>query len=156
MSSDRNKYSSKKFTPAQREQQKIQALELWMTGKQYKEIGEILGVATMTAYTRVQKALDEMRPHADFDRYRSVQLAEIEMMRRPMRQTIVRYGQKDKPSTLDQCLKAVNGLIKIQEREAKLLGLDKVPTAFDEFSNMSDEDLAAAVSQMADDISAQV
>ena len=155
MSSDRNKYSSKKFTPAERERQKVQALRLWMAGAQYKEIGEALGVATMTAYTRVQKALDDMRPHADFDRYRSIQLAEIEMMRRPMRQVIVRFGQEENPSTLNQCTKAISSLIRIQEREANLLGLDKLPSAFDEFSNMSDEDLAAEVSRMADEMSAE-
>lgn len=155
MSSDRNKYSSKKFTPAEREQQKNQALKLWMTGAKYEQVGKALGVSTMTAYARVQKALDEMRPHADFDRYRSIQLAEIEMMRRPMRSVIVRFGQMENPSTLEQATKAITSLIKIQEREAKLLGLDKIESPFDEFSNMSDEQLAAEVTKMADEMSAQ-
>ena len=152
--SDRNKYRSNKFTPAQREEQKIQALRMWMTGAGYEDIAEAIGTSMMTAYNRVQKAIDDMRPHADYDKYRSIQLAELEMMRRPMRKVIATFGTQG-GSNMTQAVKAVTSLIRIQEREARLLGLDRMPSPFDEFSNMSDDELAAQVSEMANEMQAK-
>lgn len=139
------------YTPGEREEQRIEALRLWMTGSSYRKIGQALGVTHTTAFKRVQQALDEMRPHAEFDKYRAVQLAELEMGRRPLRQAIIGWRPGD---DIDTPVKAIGALLKIQEREAKLLGLDRVQTPVDELTAMSDEDLAAMVAKWADELAA--
>ena len=62
-------------------EQQNEALRLWMSGLSYREIAEELGVSSSTAYSRVQTAIDAHRPHADFDRYRRTQLAELAVAR---------------------------------------------------------------------------
>ena len=138
-----------RFTPGQREEQRIKALKLWMEGDTYRVIGRKLGVDHMTAYRRVQAAIDAMRPHADFDKYRAKQLAELEMSRRPMRVVIATWTAGD---CIDDAVKAIGALLKIQEREAKLLGLDRVPTPFDDLAGMSDEELETLVAGWADEL----
>jgi hypothetical protein len=84
-----------------------------------------------------------MRPHADYDRYRTRQLAELEVSRRILGNRIV-----TDESTRDICT-ALNTLFSLQEREAKLLGLDRVPTPLDEFDNMTDAELLVIVDEWA-------
>ncbi len=129
-------------TNAKRETEKIEALRLWMAGTSFRSIGEKLGVSGPTAYRRVRAALDEMRPHADFEAYRAVQLAELEVSRRVLRNVIAswRPGQPFGEATL-----AISTLLKLQEREGQLVGLDRAPTPFDEIAAMTDEQLTAMV-----------
>ena len=75
------------------------------------------------------------------------------MSRRPLRTMIVAWSP-GKP--IDDCVKAIGMLLNIQEREAKLLRLDKVDTPFDELSAMSTDDLEQLVAKWADDLAAPV
>lgn len=140
--------------PGQRakiEEQKLQSLRLWMSGATYRQIADALSIPVASAYKRVQDAVDDMRPHADFDRYRAVQLSELEIGRRGLRKVIASYGQRPVPGVpvydLDDFVKALGALFKLQEREAKLLGLDRVSTPFDELTMMSDEEMAALLEE---------
>lgn len=132
------------------EESKIKALRLWMTGATYRQIGEQLGVSHQTAYNRVQAALEDMRPHADYAQYRAVQLAEIEVIRRSLRRVIVAFGTTGPAGTaFDEFIAAINALCKLQEREAKLLGLDRVPTPVEELTGLSDDELERVVAEWA-------
>lgn len=149
--SRRNKYRG--FPKQEREAQKIRALEMWMAGEEYRTIAKEFDVSSATAYKRVQAALDDMRPHADYDKFRAVQLAELEMSRRPMRKVIVSFDRDDNTKwSLDDCVKAINALCRLQEREAKLLNLDKAPNPIDEMAGMTDQQLAAMVHTWADEM----
>lgn len=135
-----NRYA---YTEQQRVQQRTDALKAWMTGATYKTIGKNLGISTGTAYKRVQDAIDEMRPHSDYDQYRAIQLAELDVARRPFRTIIVAWRRGE---AVDEIATALAALLKIQEREAKLLGLDRAPTPEEELArqvrSMSDDELA--------------
>lgn len=142
------------YDEPQRIQQQTEALDLWMSGASYTDIADTLGISRSTAWSRVQQAIDGMRPHADYDRYRGVQLAEIEVSRRLLRRKILAadVGQ----GTFADACQAIDRLIRLQEREARLLGLDRVPTPFDELNNLSADELEALVSDWADEFAADM
>ncbi len=117
-----------------------------MSGRTFESIAEALGCSKGTAYNRVQMAIESQKPHADFDAYRSVQMAELKMSRTPLRATVVGWQVGD---DLAPVVSAIATLLKLQERESKLLGLDRVPTPFDEISTWSDEYLEEMVGEMA-------
>lgn len=127
---------------ANREQDRQTALRLWMTGATYRAIANTQNCSHTTAYNRVQKAIDDMRPHTEYDRYRAIQLAELELSRRPLRSIIV-----DTETTITELVAAITTLIKLQEREAKLLGLDRTPTPLDDLHTATDEELADIAEQ---------
>lgn len=122
-----------------REEQRNAALRLWMSDASTAEIGRVIGVSKATAWRRVNEAIDAMRPHEDFERYRAVHLAEIHEMRRALHRGITKYVR----GTIDELALArlATTLIKLQEREARLLGLDRAPTIFDEVESWSDAEL---------------
>lgn len=130
-----------------------EVLKAYLSGKPYSALAKEFGISTSTAHDKVQRAIDAQRPHADFDRYRAIQLGELELMRRPLRQTIIAWQPGD---DLVNCGAAIDRLLKLQEREAKLLGLDRVPSPFDNIAAMSDEQLEARVKEWADALSQDV
>ena len=90
-----------------------------------------------------------MRPTADADWYRARQLAEIAPIRGRL------YAVASNPeSELAEVLLATDRLLKIQERESKLLNLDKAPTpleeAMRELQNATDEEIAAELAARED------
>lgn len=143
--------AARRFTEPQRVEQRNEALRLWMSGLSYRSIAAKLDVSHQTAYDRVQQAIEEMRPHADFDHYRAKQIAEIDVSRRPLRAIIATW----KPaveidgvivlSDHKRLTDAITSLIRLQEREAKLLGLDRVTTPIDEITALSDDELEQAI-----------
>jgi hypothetical protein len=127
------------------EEQCVQVLRMRMAGAGYKAIATELKLGVGTVYSRLDQAYDRMRPHADFNKYRARQLAEMDEMRRQLGRQIVGMSQSD-PSVGQR---AIDLLIKLQAHEAKLLGLERVPTPFDELSGLSDEKLEEIVRQFA-------
>ena len=105
----------------------IRALNLFLSGHTYREIAQHEDCSCSTAHNRVSDGLDQLRPHADADRYRARQLAELETARTLMLSVII----DDQRETME-ALQATDRLIKIHEREAKLLGLDRAPTPLEE------------------------
>ncbi len=117
-----------------------------MAGQTYRTTASELGVSVGTAYNRVQEALDAARPHAGLEGFRGVQLAELDQARRPLRRIAATFTD-DPDLSVDDLVKAVRALVKVQERETRLLGLDGLDTPMDEVSRMTDQELFAVVSE---------
>ncbi len=117
----------------------IEALKLKLAGWTFTAIGEEQGCSHSTAFRRVSHALEQMRPHADYDEYRARQLAEIEHIRNDM------YAVAT--TSMDSKIRfaAIDRILKLHEREAKLLNLDQAPTPLEdaarELAKASDEDI---------------
>ncbi len=136
----------------ERIEQQNEVLRQWMAKTPIKQIAQNLRIGIGTVYTRLDAALDAMRPHAEYDEYRKVQLAELEVSRMALRQMIAAWtpGAKGYKS----CLEAIDRLLKLQEREARLLGLDKVPTPGDRLDDMTPAQLADLVAHFAPQMAA--
>ena len=127
----------------------IEALSMKIGGKRYEDIAAHQGCSKSSAYRRCNHALDGMRPHADYDQYRARQLAELEPARQLANQTI-----SDTDKDLSPRFKAVERLIQIQDRESKLLALDKAPTPMEEAARKlaaaTPEEISAEMNQRAE------
>ncbi len=119
-----------------------EALRLKCSGKTYEQIGVIQECSKSTAYRRCESGLDAMRPHADYDEYRARQLTEIEAMR-----TSLFSVARDQGHEWSERMDAVDRVVKLHDRESKLLALDKAPTPIEEaareLANASPEEIAA-------------
>lgn len=145
----RRRRRSSKWTSQQIEEQKRTALLLWMSNTSMAKIGEQLGMDRSTAARRVDQALDDMRPHADWQRYVAIQLAELDMSRKPLRYTINGWSPNPEKSvsTLEEVIKCIETLLKMQVHEARILGLNKVEMPAEELLLLSDEELEAIVTE---------
>ena len=76
-------------------------------------------------------------------RTRTRQLARLEVSRQVLGSLVLSAD-----NVRDACA-AISTLLSLQEREAKLLGLDRVPTPADEFDSMSDAELQVIVDEWA-------
>lgn len=132
---------------ARLEEARNEALRLYAAGATFRTIAAQQDVTVATAWRRVQKAIDEMRPHADFDRYRAEQMIDISLIRRQCRQTIVMWSNDDWRTkhavTLADVHQAMLRLMQLLERESKLLGLDRAPHPMDDLTGISDAELEA-------------
>lgn len=119
-----------------------EALELRLCGDTFAAIGKAQDVSASTAMRRVNHAIDQMRPHADYDEYRARQLAELEKIRTQLYESATDVGRE-----WEERGKLIDRLVKIHDRESKLLALDKAPTPMEEASRelaqASPEDIAA-------------
>lgn len=119
----------------------IEALELRLTGMTYQQIADEQGVNQTTAMRRVSSAIDAARPHADYDQYRARQMVELEAIRTRLYNTVVADD-----TAIDDRHSAVDRLLKVHDRESKLLALDKAPTPIEEaarkMANASSEEIA--------------
>lgn len=115
-----------------------EALELWVAKNTYREIAEALGCSVSTAHQRVGAALESLRPHCGAEEYRTAQIAELEVARHVLGSFIidVELDARDRVG-------AIAELLRLHSHETKLLGLDRAPSAFDRFAQMSDEELDA-------------
>ena len=97
-------------------ERRARAVELRKLGLTYAKIGEQLGVARQTAYQLVQSALEELRAKTSegLEELRQLELERLD----EWQVLVVRELQKGR------VLQAIDRLLKIAERRAKLLGLD--------------------------------
>ncbi|SRR6266511_1782544 len=115
-------------------QRAAEAVRMRKDGRQYDEIGRRFGVSTQRAHQIVTKALDAT-VQEPADELRSLELARLDQMwvealkvlRR--RHVVVSHGEivRDDGRPLEDdapVLHAIDRLLKIQERRARLLGLD--------------------------------
>ena len=120
----------------------IEALRLRLSGATFAEIAVSQDCSASSAFRRVEHALEQMRPHADYDQYRARQLAELAEARGLAYRTMA-----DEALALGARFGAVDRLVKLHEREAKLLNLDAAPTPLEEAARVlgaaSDADIAA-------------
>lgn len=126
-----SKHDPNRFTAAEVEAQKDAALRLFM-GNQTQEhiaaelttsLGDGRTVSRMTAARRVKAAIDDMRPHDDWQAYRTRQLAELKVSRQQVMTAITTWTGES--GTTELC-GPLNALIRLQERESVLVGLDRV------------------------------
>lgn len=113
-----NSTSTNKLLASERRQR---ALELRRRGYSYPMIAADIGCSLSTAHTHVKTALQEIveKTREDAEHVRTVELERLDQMLR---------GVWDKASDGDP--QAVDRVLKVMERRAKLLGLD-VPTSLD-------------------------
>lgn len=120
------------------QQERNDALRLYMVGLPYRDIAEELGLPLSTAYRRVQEAIDDMRPHADWEQYTARQLGELKAAREELMSGILDHTVTDFAGRVS----AIKVLCQVHEREARLIGLDKMPTPAEDIMNMSNSELA--------------
>ena len=109
-----------------------------MSGASYKEISKRVGVSSPTAYQYVKKALADLR---DKNTETAIQLRALEVMRmdKMMEALWNRAVEGDE--------KAIDTILKIQARKARLLGLD-APEKVDTTMSVTNEDRAKLVDQL--------
>lgn len=109
------------------------AWELRLKGWNYREIGRELGVSHVTAYHDINAVLEQVRKDTaeDAEKWRSVSIARIEAALKVVHDALAAELLDPEtgmniPATEnhDIRLKALDRLIKLEERKAKLLGLD--------------------------------
>lgn len=114
----------KRFTMAQMEEQKRLALQMKIQGKSYRHIAETFGVSVATACARVKAAMEE-QPSPDVETFRKLEDSQLDRLTEEMMSIL------DNPATNSETrMKAVDRLVRLQERRAKLHGLD-APTRAD-------------------------
>lgn len=106
------KQSKKKIDYAHR---RIEALNLRRTGMGYRDIAKNLGVSPKRAYEIVSQAFEELKndQHHTAEEVRAIELERLDKML----ESIWPKVEKGDVAALDRA-------VKIQERRAKLLGLD--------------------------------
>ena len=94
------------------QERRKKALTLRLGGATYAEIGDALGVSNWTAWQDIHKSLADI-PKAEADQLREEEVARLDRMQRAV------WGD-----ALKGDLKAMQMVVKIIDRRAKLLGLD--------------------------------
>ena len=92
-----------------------QCLHLRMAGYSHREIAAQLGIAPSSAYKRVRHAFDEVNKHNldTAEQLRALELLRLDELLSALWDTAIAGD-----------LKAVDRVLKVMERRAKLLGLD--------------------------------
>jgi hypothetical protein len=112
MSQEGRENNEKRFKALERRQK---ALEMRKTGHDYKTIGKALGVTAKTAFMDVQKCLEEIRANTHET---AEDVLELELKRLDIAQAALM------PRVKDGDPRAIDTLMRVQERRAKYLGLD--------------------------------
>ena len=116
--------SHKKSKPAEIADRQSKAMQLRVRGFSFPKIAKALGCSTGTAfndYTAAMKRLAEETKESA-DQVRSVELARLDKMTRALEFAAFGESPDDSPNALD--IKAIDALLKVSDRRAKLLGLD--------------------------------
>ena len=124
-----------------------QAAELRSRSKTFREIGEVFGVSTKTAYCMVQRAIEDVPKEAttglialELEKLDRLERRYLEIMDKPhpyisaSGRVVMLDGEvliDDKPT-----MEAITGLVRVADRRAKLLGLN-APTRADLTSTTS-------------------
>lgn len=119
-----------------REAQASDALRMWLSGRfTYQDIADHFGFSKGTAANRVHEGLQAYYPHELVDEYRAIQAVEWDLIRRPLRHVLLTWQPiyaDDHPAemryTLDDCIKVGREILRVQDQEARTLGLYKAPS----------------------------
>ena len=98
------------------------AIALRMAGATYRQIGQELGYSAQAAWGSVDRALRRIAKHTNEDakKLRRIELRRLERLHLLMWQEATKKETKEK-----QRLAAIDRCLKIAERRARLMGLDK-------------------------------
>ena len=126
-------------------QRREKALQLRAQGYRYREIAEAVGYGdTSAAWTAVKQALDELhdRTRDQADRYRALEDHRLDMLAAPLWQRLTRTvtDPQTGDETVEPNYRAIDRLIRIAERRARLWGLDET----DRHRQAADDAQAAA------------
>jgi predicted DNA-binding protein (UPF0251 family) len=113
-----------------------EALRLRSQGLTYRQIASRLGVNESTAYRRVQRALEAI-PFEEVSEYRQLEQVRLDALQQAI---------WDKAMSGD--LRAIDRVLAILQRRAKLLGLDAPTRNQVELSDFTAEDIAAEVQRL--------
>lgn len=103
-------------------QRQARALELRIAGHTYSQIGADLGISPQAAYKLIDRALTRLHTRIDG---RAETERELELLR------LDRWLQIADSAVQAGNIDAINQCLRIQERRAKLLGLDAMPPPAD-------------------------
>ena len=115
------------------EQRRAKAWEMRLDGKSYREIGEALGVAHTTAHAYVMAVLERTKKenNESAEHWRQISVARLEkalnVVKDALKAVLIdpETGMPiDDTENHELRLKAIDRLIKLEERKAKLLGMD--------------------------------
>lgn len=109
-------------------ERKSTALKLRASGATYAAIAEHLGITAQSAYALVKNALDEI-PAESVPEFRAIENVRLDRMTAAMWR-----------GATDGDFKAIDRVIRIMERRAKMMGLD-APTLLDDVSDWTNEEL---------------
>lgn len=142
-------------TEAERRALQLKAFELKRSGKEYREIAELLGVGLGTAFNYVRRYFDELDAVAkeSADDLRRLEAARLDIWLDRLNQQIARADEvRIDPDDASEAVflvdlpKLIATGVKLMERRAKLLGLD-APTKVEtkDTSAIKPDDDAATV-----------
>lgn len=99
------------------QERRAEAVRLRLQGLSYRAIAEAMGLHPSTVHAHVEAALEETREEISecAETLRAMQLEEIRAAKAPLLRRAVENADH----------RAASGLVRLQEREAKLAGLDK-------------------------------
>lgn len=126
MADIKERRNPRRFTGDQVEAQQSLALRLWLGGVPHQVIAEQLSaddygwgeLSVMTIRRRIKQGLKEMEPHDEWKEYAARQLAEIEAARSKVNQAIFAWRPSEENN---QLAAAISSLVRLQEREAKIV-----------------------------------
>jgi hypothetical protein len=124
-----------------------QAVQWKCQGRTYRWIADRQGISVSNAYERVQQGFKDLHPIEEANSYRARQLAEWESMRK-----ILWDKMLDPEVKTTDMLAAMDRLLRLQNQEANLLGL-QMPLQVEHKHSGSvtvelDEDIAALVADI--------
>jgi hypothetical protein len=136
----------KKLSAVERAERTAKILELRKQGMTYREIGEYVGISMETARLTVQKVMQQYIEDAKDSQHEIIML---ELLRLDDMLFAVYESARGGD------LKAVDSVLKVMERRAKLLGLDAQVTTRtvqlsvtpEQIQRMSDDELQALIQQ---------
>lgn len=100
-------------------QREARAMEMRLAGHTYAEIAEALGISSVSAYQAVRRVLDRLaeRTNETAEQVRKIEESRLDELLRSL------WDRRHDPKIVDR-------ILRIMERRARLLGLDK-PTQVD-------------------------
>lgn len=134
------------------ELRRSKAFDLRVDGKTYRQIAAALGVDVRTAYTDVQAVMERTKKETNetAEHWRQISLARLEKALSTVKdafKAVLIDPQTGMPiddtQNHDLRLKAIDRLIKLEERKAKLLGMDAPAKVEAAVTNVSLDDIDA-------------
>lgn len=112
-------------------ERRAKVLELSIKGMRQSKIAEMLGVSWQTVHKDLKAVNEQLRQHAitNADELRQMKMLELQSLRLEVNRRLSKKGLTD-----TSFYKGISTLLKINERECKLLGLD-MPQRVDITSN---------------------
>lgn len=129
------------------EERRARVIALRRTGAPFRAIAEQLGVGVATVYDDYRKALDKLVPVEDLEAARQMELDRLDRLQ-------MAHWAAATDSNHPDTYAAVNAVLKVMDRRAKLLGLDQpVDRTASDLSGISDlETIDQKIAELVDEM----